>query len=167
MRSKKSRLVLAIAALILVLGVGYATITAVTLTINGTAAAKDVGLKVVYDGTNTVSNNSKVTATAVDDSTSATITVTDLDLNETVYATYEIKNKDAVTASIAVPTVSGGNEYFDVKVYYNDTLWSSAQTLNSNATAVVKVEVTLKSAPATQAQSTTNISVSFEASPAS
>lgn len=164
MKSKKSRLVLAIVALILVLGVGYATISGVTLSITGNATAKDVDLKVVFDGNNNVSDGTKVTATADDDSTTGTITVTDLELDETVYATYEIKNKDEVNASIAVPTVSGGNDYFDVKVYYDGTEWTAAQTLNSGATATVKVEVKLKSAPVTVAQSSTTISVSFDAS---
>lgn len=163
MKSKKSRLVLAIVALILVLGVGYATISGVTLSITGNATAKDVDLKVVFDGNNTVSDAEKVTATAEDNKTTGTITVKDLELNDVVYATYEIKNKDEVNASVKVPTVSGGNEYFAVKVYYDDAEWTAAKTLNSSATAIVKVEVKLIKAPVTEAQSKTTISVSFDA----
>ncbi len=173
MKNRKSILALAVVALVLVLGVGYAVVSSQTLTItNATATAQDTTLKVVYDGVN-YGVTGKITAiTSADDSTSATFTVTGLVLHETVSAEFEIKNKETdVNASIAVPTIENTNSnYFEVKVYYQPSdgsyaEWTGAQTLNAQATAKVKVEVTLKRTPVTSAESTSTINISYVASP--
>lgn len=167
MKKRKNMYILAIVALILVLGVGYAVVSSVTLTINGTAAAATNDLKVVYDGVNTNSGVKVTAQTADNNSKEATFTVEGMVLGTEEYATFEIKNKETdVNASIAIPTVTVSNsDYFDAKVYYDDSLWSSAKTLNAQGTAVVKVVVSLKNTPVTEAQSSTNITVSFVASP--
>ena len=168
MRKKKNMYALAITALILVLGVGYAVVSSVTLSIEGTGTAVTENLKVVYDGVNT-NSGAKVTAqTAADDSTQASFTVSDMVLNTDEYAEFEIKNKETdVNASIAVPTVTNSNsEYFQVTVYYGNSVWSAAQTLNAQATAKVKVVVRLIKTPVAQGDSSTTITVSYVASPA-
>ena len=168
MKKRKNMYILAIIALILVLGVGYAVVSSVTLTIDGTAAAATNDLKVVFDGNNTNSGARVTAQTAADNSKAATFTVEDMVLGTEEYAAFEIKNKETdVNASVAVPTVTNSNEeYFDVKVYYGNSVWSAAQTLNAQGTATVKVVVSLKKTPVTQAQSSTTIAVSFVASPA-
>ena len=168
MKNRKNVFVLAIVALILVLGVGYATITATSLTINGTAAAKDQALKVVYDGVNTKSTN-VTQQTAADGSTAATFTVTDMVMNTEEYAEFEIKNKDQVSATIKKPTAqqltNSNSEYFNVTLYYNDTVWDGDQTLAPNATAKIKVVVSLAKEPDTLEHSSTTISVTYDAIP--
>lgn len=168
MKNRKNVFVLAIVALILVLGVGYATITATSLTINGNATAKDQALKVVYDGINTKSSNN-VTQTAADNATAATFSVSEMVMNTEEYAEFEIKNKDQVTATVKVPSstqfTNSNSEYFDVKLYYNDTEWTTDQTLAPNATAKIKVVVSLKKEPDTSAHSTTSVSVTYDAEP--
>ena len=177
MKNRKSILALAVVALVLVLGVGYAVVSSTTLTINNaTATAKDTELKVVYDGVNsgtTTGENGKVTAiSSPNDSKTATFEITDLVLNEIVSAEFEIKNKETdVNASIAVPTITNNKStYFQVKVYYQTsggsyTEWTGAQTLNAQATAKVKVEVKLIKTPIESTDSTATISVSYVASP--
>jgi hypothetical protein len=158
---------LAIVALILVLGVGYAVVSSVTLTIEGTGAAKSEKLKVVYDGVNT-NSGAKVTAqTAADDSKAATFTVEDMVLNEAQYAEFEIKNKETdVNATVKVPTVSWTNtDYFSVVVQYDGTDWTADQTLNAQATAKVKVIVTLIKTPVVEANNSTTINISYDAEP--
>ena len=179
MKNKKNMFALAIVALILVLGVGYAVVSSVTLTINGTAGAKTQDLKVVFDGVNsgtTAGDTGKVTAISnPDDTKAATFTVTDLVLNETVEMEFEIQNKETdVNASLAVPTVTNSkSEFFTVAVEYKGAAkadsgsyaaWSSAQTLNAGAKATVKVKVTLSKTPVESTDSETTIGVSFDAS---
>ena len=168
MKNKKKMYILAIVALILVLGVGYAVVSNVTLTINGSGTAATNDLKVVFDGVKTNSGANVTEQIAADDSTTASFTVENMVLNTAEYAEFEIKNKETdVNASIAIPTVTNSNStYFDVKVYYGNTEWTAAQTLNAQATAKVKVVVTLKKTPIQSTDSSTTITVSFVASPA-
>ena len=173
MKNRKSILALAIVALVLVLGVGYAVVSSQTLTINNaTATAQDTTLKVVYDGVNSGVTGKVTAISSEDDSTSATFTIEGLVLNETVSAEFEIKNKETdVNASVAVPTITNTkSNFFQVKVYYQEaggsyTEWTAAHTLNAGATAKVKVEVTLIKTPVQTDDSTTTINVSYEASP--
>ena len=169
MKKRRNMYVLAIAALVLVLGVGYAVVSSVTLSINGEASAATQTLKVVYDGVNTNSGANVTAQTAADNSTTASFTVANMVLNTDEYAEFEIKNKETdVNASIAVPTVTNSNsEHFQVTVYYGNSVWSAAQTLNAQATAKVKVVVRLIKTPVLEADSSTTITVSYTASPVS
>jgi len=173
MKNRKSMFALAIVALILVLGVGYAIVSSQTLTIdNATATVADSTLKVVYDGVNS-GTTTKVTAiSSPDDSTSATFTIAGMVLNETVEVEFEIKNKETdVNASVAVPTITNSkSSFFEVKVYYQPSggsysEWTSAQTLNAQATGKVKLAVKLIQTPVETADSSTTITASYVASP--
>jgi hypothetical protein len=174
MKNRKSLFALAIVALVLVLGVGYAVVSSQTLKIeNATASAGDTTLKVVYDGVNSGVTGKVTAITSADDSTTATFKIENMVLNETVAAEFEIKNKESdVNASIAVPTVTNSKSaYFDVKVYYQESSgsyaeWTTAHTLNAQATAKVKVEVTLKATPINAGDDETTITVTYVASPA-
>ena len=174
MKNRKSIFALAIVALVLVLGVGYAVVSSQTLTINNaSASAGDTTLKVVYDGVNSGVTEKVTAITSADNSTNATFTIQNMVLNETVSTEFEIKNKETdVNASIAVPTITNSKStYFEVKVYYQPSSgsyaeWTGAQTLNAQATAKVRVDVKLIATPITSADSTTTIGVSYVASPA-
>ena len=175
MKNRKSIFALAIVALVLVLGVGYAVVSSQTLTINNAqASAADSTLKVVYDGTNSGVTGKVTAISSPDDATNATFTITGMVLNETVSAEFEIKNKETdVNASIAKPTVTNSkSSFFEVKVYYQPSggsyaEWTGAQTLNAQATAKVRVDVKLIATPVQSDDSTTTIGVSYVASPAS
>lgn len=168
MKKRKNVFALAIVALILVLGIGYAVVSSVTLTIDGTGKAATQDLKVVYDGVNTKSGNNVTELAAEDDSKAATFKVENMVLNTEEYAEFEIKNKEEdVNATVKVPTVTNSkSEFFQVKVYYGGTEWIADQTLNAGATAKVKVVVKLIKTPVQETDSTTTISVSYDAQPA-
>lgn len=170
MKNRKNMFALAIVALILILGVGYAVVSATQLTINGSGAAATSELKVVYDGVNTSSGARVTTLSAADDSKAATFEIENMVLNTEEYAEFEIKNKETdVNATVKVPTAAqftnSNSEYFEAKLYYNDTEWTTDKTLNANATAKIKVVVKLIKTPVTSANSSTTISVTYDAEP--
>ena len=183
MRNRKKMLVLAIVALVLVLGVGYAVVSQVTLTITGTAATKTQDLKVVYDGVNSGTTNgdtNKVTAiSSPDDSIAATFTLTDMVLNTPAELEFEIENKeDDVNATLSLPTITQNSKsgFFSISFAYKDSArsgsgtysaWTSGtKTLAHGAKATVKVIVTLTNTPIQETDSSTNITVSINAAPA-
>ena len=178
MKNRKNTFALAIVALILILGVGYAVVSTQTLTINGEAAAKSETLKVVYDGVNTSSGANVTTLTAANGSTSATFAIEDMVLNTAEYAEFEIINNETdVNATVHAPTsaefTNSNSTYFDAKIYYKGAgdadyvEWTADKTLAAGATAKIKVVVTLKATPVTNAQSSTTISVTYTADPIS
>ena len=183
MKNKKNILVLAIVTLILVLGVGYAVVSQVALTITGTGSSKTEDLKVVYDGVNSGTTNGatgKVTAISnPNGTTAATFTVTDMVLNSPVAMEFEIENGESdVNATIALPTITENTKsnFFSISFQYKDSAmsgsgtyadWTSgSKTLAHGAKATVKVIVTLTNTPIASADSTTDITVTIDATPA-
>lgn len=174
MKNKKNRLALILVALVLFLGVGYAVVSSVNLSISGTASTFTKDLEVFFDGvTNTdVSGASRkdaaespatVTATATEKSLTATLTVENLEkVGDTVTATYEIKNYETdVNATVTQGTITNSqSDYFTVT-----TDWTAARTINAGATDTVTVTVTLKKTPVVEANSTTDITIPFTAAP--
>lgn len=164
MKNKKSLLSVCLLVLVLILGVGYAVVSSVNLTISGTATVKDAALKVSFNGTTTVSNSDKVTATAENNSLSANITVTDLTLGESVTATYTIQNKETdINAEILKNsiTTNGKDAYFQVTTDVDD----SAKTIAAEGTETVTVTVKLIQTPVESTDSTANITVTLAATP--
>ena len=161
MKKKKSLLSLGLIALVLVLGVGYAVVTTVDLTFNGTATVADAQIKVDIESVNEVSTGDAVIAheNFAQHATSDKFTITGMKLNETVTITYTVANHETdVNALISTKealTFTNG-EYFDVKV-------TPATTISANGTGTVVVEVTLNKTPVTTAQGTTNISFKLTA----
>lgn len=162
MKKQKSLLVLGLLVLVLVLGVGYAVVSSVDLTISGTANVKGANLKVSFNGTTEVSNEDKVTATATDGSLTADIQVKDLELNKPVTATYTIKNEETdVNASVVEAAITNDkSDFFEVT-----TDMKTAKTITAGGTDTVTVTVKLVKTPVTDADSTAKISVKLTATP--
>lgn len=163
MKKRNTYVGLILLVAVLMLGIGYAAITNITLNITGSAKAvvSDENFKVRFTGTPTVSDEDVVTATITDDVT-ATINVESLVAKgDKVTATYTIENaSDDLSASIAVPTVENSNdEYFSVTTDMTD-----AVTVASKGTTTVTVTVELIKTPI-EADETTDITVSLVASP--
>lgn len=163
MRKRNTYVGLILLVAVLMLGIGYAAITNITLNINGSANAivSDENFKVKFTGTPTVSDETIVEATITDD-TNATITVNSLvSKGDKVTATYTIENaSEDLSASVAVPTVVNSNEeYFNVT-----TDMSSATTVTAGDTTTVTVTVELIKTPI-DADQTADITVSLVASP--
>lgn len=163
MKNKKSLLSFCLLALVLILGVGYAVVSSVNLDISGTAKVKGTDLKVSFNGTTTVSDADKVTATATNRSLSANIAVTDLTLGESVTATYTIQNEetDVNAEVIKASIVNDKTDYFVVTTDVD----SSAKTITAGGTTTVTVTVKLAKTPVLDTDSTANITVNLTASP--
>lgn len=170
--SKQKKLLIAIILLIVVLmGIGYAALTAQTLTINGTAKLKanEDNFKVYFTGANTdKSANTEVTVTA--QSQEATVTFSELDTKgETEYAILEIENASTdVSAESVEVTLSDGSNTNVLKseaIMCDQTGATITDTsLASGAKAYVKVSVELLKTPTTTADTT--ITATITATPA-
>jgi hypothetical protein len=100
MKSKRSLLSFGLIALILVLGVGYAAIGAVDLTISGTASVKDSDIKVSFKSvTHDAKGDTVVENSLEDGDVIDTFTISNMDLNETVTLTYTVQNKETDVAA--------------------------------------------------------------------
>ena len=162
MKNRKKMITTALIVLVLLLGVGYATVSSVNLNINGTANAETKELQVFYDGTNS-GTSAKVTAISSPVNTrAATFTVENMTLNETVTMTFEVKNYEKdVNATLAAPNVTENTkpEYFQVTTSCDKT------TLNAGDTATITVNVKLIKTPVTAEAGSTTVTVGMAASP--
>lgn len=166
MRNKKTIIGIAIFVAILVLGVGYAAISGVELSIAGTAEMKNVDLDVFFTETKSVdvgTTNATVVATPDVGGLTAEIEVTDLErVNDTVTATYTIKNNETdVAAEITQGTITvDKSEYFQVT-----TDIGSGKVIQPQQTTTVTVTVTVIKTPILDTNSSTSIEVLLEADP--
>ena len=162
MKNRKKMITTALIVLVLLLGVGYATVSSVNLNINGTAKAESKELQVFYDGTNS-GTSAKVTAISSPAKTrEATFTVENMTLEETVTMTFEVKNYETdVNATLAAPSVTENTNgvYFEVTTSCNKT------TLNAGDTATITVNVKLKKTPVSEEAGSTTVTVEMAASP--
>ena len=162
MKNRKKMITTALIVLVLLLGVGYATVSSVNLNINGSAKAGSKELQVFYDGTNS-GTSAKVTAISSPANTrAATFTVENMTLNETVTMTFEVKNYETdVNATLAAPSVTQNtkSEYFQVTTSCDKT------TLNAGETAIITVNVKLIKTPVTDEAGSTTVTVAMAASP--
>ena len=161
MKNRKKMITTALIVLVLLLGVGYATVSSVNLNINGSAKAGSKELQAFYDGTNS-GTSAKVTAISSPVNTrAATFTVENMTLDETVTMTFEVKNYETdVNANLAAPSVKNTNEnYFQVTASCDKT------TLNALDTATITVNVKLIKTPVTEEAGSTTVTVGMAASP--
>ena len=162
MKNRKKMITTALIVLVLLLGVGYATVSSVKLNINGTAKAGSKELQVFYDGVNSGTVSGKVTTISSPVKTrEATFTVDNMTLGETVTMTFEVKNYETdVNANLAAPSVTNTNEnYFQVTASCDKT------TLNAGDTATITVNVKLIKTPVTDEAGSTTVTVAMAASP--
>ena len=162
MKNRKKMITTALIVLVLLLGVGYATVSSVNLNINGSAKAGSKELQVFYDGTNSGTSD-KVTAISSPVNTrAATFTVENMTLNETVTMTFQVKNYETdVNATLAAPSVTQNTkqEYFQVTTSCDKT------TLNAGETATITVNVKLIKTPVSEEAGSTTVTVEMAASP--
>ena len=159
-RNTKAIVGLVLLVAVLLVAVGYATITATQLTINGTANAttKQENFNVEFTGTPTVSDADKVEAKLVDQKPlKAIMNVSKLTAKgDTATATYTIANTSAdLSAVLSATTTNTNDEYF--KITQN-----IAKATGDTTTITVTVE--LIKTPITQDEETT-IGVAITAEP--
>ena len=168
---KKKYGVIAILIAIVVLGVGYAVISNVTLNVNGSQAtvnADQSNFDVKYDDVSTFSYSGNPVGSAVNltrsNDTTATFTIEGLTKQgDSVTITYPIVNQSAsLKASLAAPTITNDNtEYFSVTTS-SPTAGTQLAANGGSANLVLVVEV-IKTPVADD--ETANITASVVASP--
>ena len=162
MKNRKKMITTALIVLVLLLGVGYATVSSVSLNINGTANAESKELQVFYDGVNSGTSDKVTAISSPDKERTATFTVENMTLNETVTMTFEVKNYETdVNATLVAPSVTKNTneEYFQVTTSCDKT------TLNAGDTATITVNVKLIKTPVTDEAGSTTVTVAMAASP--
>lgn len=162
MKNRKKMITTALIVLVLLLGVGYATVSSVSLNINGTAKAESKELQVFYDGVNSGTSDKVTAISSPAKERTATFTVENMTLNETVTMTFEVKNYETdVNATLAAPNVTENtkSEYFQVTTSCDKT------TLNAGDTATITVNVKLIKTPVSEEAGSTTVTVEMAASP--
>lgn len=161
MKKRRTYAGLIILVALVVLGVGYAAMSNITLNIGGSASAvvEDENFKVKFTGTPTTTGDS-ITASITDDH-NATINVSLSAKGDKATATYTILNdSEDLSASIAVPTITNSNEeYFAVTTDMADT-----KVVAAGGETTVTVTVELIKTPIEEDQ-TASINVALVASP--
>ena len=164
MKKKSNYLLVVLFALSFLLGVGYAVVNSITLTVTGSAGAATENLDVYFTSTTSVSNATKVTATATAGSLSAGISVKNMELNETVTATYNIENNETdVAALLSQESLTNSNpEHFTVTASIaNSGYVCSAKKKTTTVTITVKMIKT----PIETENSSANITLDLKATP--
>ena len=147
-KNKKTlQIVLLVAIAVLTLGIGYASITAINLFINGnaTASVNQENFKVYFTSTSdtpSLTGNVTVTGTAEinnQDNTVATFNVGGLTkVGDYAIATYTIINdSNAIGAELSLNITNANSEYFRVTESVTDTQLQAGDT----TTGTVKVEM--------------------------
>lgn len=177
MKSRKKLIALIVLVAVLVLGIGYAVVSSVALTITGTASMKSVNLNVGFNGTvsSDVSHaTTGATATGTNSGTSsvgvdsATIDVTNLaNVGDYVEVTYTVQNYETdVDATVYVSSIDNNKDtYFQVTTDATGSA-NKKSVAKNNGTNTVKVTVTLIARPTQTADNEANITVHLTADPA-
>ena len=159
---KKRTGILGVLIAIVLIGIGYAAVTAVNLTINGngTITPNDENFKVVYTGVTSTANPTTINVATdtigTEGVTTTSFTVTNMTKkDDTVTLTYTIQNKSAdykavLNEASTYLAVTGDTEYFSVTP---GTFAST--TLNPDGTTTQTVTVTALKTPADNAKSVT------------
>ncbi len=168
MKNKKSLLSVALVALILVLGVGYAIVSSVGLSINGTAGTltDETDLNVIF--TDIADQSDNFIEDASFNGTSASFTIKDLSrVGDGAEILYTVTNQEEdINANLGQLVITNSNpDYFTVSAYYQGVGVGAAETYQLDAGKSVNVDlvVSLKKTPTTH--QTATIKVDFVASP--
>lgn len=153
---------------ILLIGIGYAALTNIDLTINGkaSAAASQDNFKVYFTGANTVTQptDDTVTATATNGAITATVNIEGLTKSgDSAYAILEIENgSNGIDAtSVNVTTQDTDTEYFDIVAQMCDSTGApiSDYAVASGNKTYVKVSAELLKTPTEDVETTIAVTV--------
>ncbi len=167
---KKRTGIIGILIAILALGIGYAAVTAVTLTIEGTGSITSTqeNFKVVYTGVTVASKSENVTTTQSASGTTGSFTVTGM-TKKGDYAefTYTIENQsEAISAILGTPTIASGynSEYFTVTSTTNSPTTITSTGSTNTTTQTVRIEAA-KTPTADQTSNTVTITLQAQPQP--
>lgn len=164
MKNKRSLLSFGLIALILVLGVGYAAVGAVDLTIGGTASVEDSDIKVSFQGvTNDADGDTEVTNTVKDGDLTDTFTISNMTLNETVTLTYTVQNKETDVAAVLSEKTALTNSNEE---HFQATYSITKADIAAGGTTTVTVTVKLIKTPVAEEDNEAEFNLVLEAAPA-
>lgn len=146
---------------ILFLGVGYAVVSSVGLSIAGTTTSASEELDVYFTGEKSVSNSSKGSANVVANSRSATFTADDLTLGESITFSYVVENNESDVYADVTLTTSGNTDYYTAVVNSGTTSF----TLSPQSTKNITVLVTMTKTPIDSSDETANFTINMNAVP--
>lgn len=164
MDKSKSKPLVIIMAIIILLGIGYALVSSIKLETTDTTQRKTQELDVVFKETTKVTNMNKVTATKKEnEDLTANIEVKNLKLNETAAATYTVQNKEFdIHANLVTTKIENSNpEYFKVTT----NLKENEVVKSKNGELDIEISITLIKTPLKPEDSTTTIKITFDAIP--
>lgn len=164
MDKSKSKPLVIIMAIIILLGIGYALVSSIKLDTSNTTQRETQELYVVFKETTKVTNMDKVTATKNEnEDLTANIEVKNLKLNETAAATYTVQNKELdIHANLVATKIENSNpEYFKVTT----NLKENEVVKSQNGELDIEISITLIKTPLKQEDSTTTIKITFDAIP--
>ena len=170
MKNRKSLLGLVLIVMVLVLGIGYAVVSSVTLDVTGTAATETKDLDVVISAANP-NDTTGITYGTVSNpvDTHATIKVTDMTgISDTRTVTYTVANRESdLSAKVYVASASdikiSKSEFFDVATSITGV--ANAITIPAGGSATFTVTVSLSKMPITAGDSSTTIGIDITADP--
>ena len=166
MRSKKSYYSLILFALILFLSVGYAVVNSVTLTVTGETTSAESTLNVVFTGEKSISNTTKGSAIVEANSTSASFTASNMELNETITFIYEVANKEIDIGARVTANVSGNNEFFSVTLQEVSNVGTTINfDIAPQSTTKIKVKIKMIKTPITVEDSSYSFSIELVSTP--
>ena len=137
---KKLQIVLLVLIAVLTLGIGYASITAINLIINGNGTASAVQENFqVYFTNSSITDGKGTVSIDEDDATIGYFDITGLSkIGDYAEATYTVlNNSNGVGADISLQLTNSNNEYFKV----TETVADSQLQAGDTTTATVKVEM--------------------------
>lgn len=150
--------------LILFLGVGYAVVNSVTLTVGGSANAGTSAMNVVFTGQTYISDKENVIVNVQPNSINASFSISNMTLNSKKYVDLYIKNYESDVAADVTISASGSNEYFLVSALdvQDSKQWFSIQPSSERT---VRISVEMIKTPITNDDSLLNFTVSINAMP--
>lgn len=164
---KKRTGIIGVLIAILALGIGYAAVSAITLTITGSGsiAPDDANFNVHYTGEVTVtkSNNNITTTQSHNNAKAGEFTITGMTKkDDTVTFTYTVINEsEDLKATLAAPVVATNSN----STYFSVSSATAANTLTANGgTTTQTVTVTAIKTPVDETE-TTNVTINLVASP--
>ena len=165
-KNKKTlQIVLLVAIAVLTLGIGYASITAINLLINGnaTASVNQENFKVYFTQAQSITGSTGVSGTSSIDDNDATIAYFDVSgltkVGDYGVATYTISNNsNGIGADISLQLTNSNNEYFKI----TETVADSQLQAGDTTTATIRVEM-IKTP--IQADVTTSVTGTLTATP--
>lgn len=171
MKKRKTMISLAIIALVLVLGIGYATVADIPLNIVGSlSASADAEFEVKFVEGSESTEGAGTKEASITSDTEAEFSVSDLTTKgQTASVTYEIENvSPSLTANLSAVLTNTNEDWFSADYYFGEESEKTAELAPENGKTTVTIEVELLDTPLTDEEAeeaTATVTLALTASP--